>query len=195
MRRESWLWRAVMAVMAAVLAVLAALVGLVGSPVFDELVDGWPHRVTLLVFIMGLILLGILAFLYQWWKSQNRVGGDSKREEVLDRESEASGGDETPPNPNRGRNPLRKESYYVTVVGVSLVVLVPASLFSPFGPYSGSSPKVTISVGYWGDFGFAQLMPEWEKAHPNIKIRLHRQRFTAHHESLEKSLGSGSGAP
>ncbi len=54
---------------------------------------------------------------------------------------------------------------------------------------------VTLTVNFWGDFGLQDLATEYEKANPNVKIRLNAGDYAQQHQNLQKFLVAGQGAP
>jgi cellobiose transport system substrate-binding protein len=66
---------------------------------------------------------------------------------------------------------------------------------SKSGDSSNSSTPVTLKINFWGDFGLKQLVPEYEKAHPNVHIVLNSGDYNQQHQNLQKYLVAGSGAP
>jgi cellobiose transport system substrate-binding protein len=60
---------------------------------------------------------------------------------------------------------------------------------------SAPSGPVTLTINFWGNFGFNELKPVYEAAHPNVKIVLNSGEYNAQHELLQQKLVAGSGAP
>ncbi len=54
---------------------------------------------------------------------------------------------------------------------------------------------VTLTVNFWGDFGLQDLATEYEKANPNVKIRLNAGDYAQQHQNLQKFLVANQGAP
>jgi cellobiose transport system substrate-binding protein len=85
-------------------------------------------------------------------------------------------------------------------VRLGAVVAVGALALTACGSSSKSSSAdtktpVTLKINFWGDFGLKQLVPEYEKAHPNIKVILNSGDYNQQHQNLQKYLVAGSGAP
>ncbi len=57
-----------------------------------------------------------------------------------------------------------------------------------------SHAPVTISVGYYGNFGIQKLENEYEKTHPWVNIDLVTGAYAAQHDLLQQALITGSGA-
>jgi cellobiose transport system substrate-binding protein len=58
------------------------------------------------------------------------------------------------------------------VVAVGAVALTACGSDSKTSTTADTKTPVTLKINFWGDFGLKQLVPEYEKAHPNIKIVL-----------------------
>lgn len=60
---------------------------------------------------------------------------------------------------------------------------------------SGSSDEeITLTIGLFGDLGFAPLYEEYEQAHPNITVKERVTQMDDHHNQLVSQLATGSGA-
>ncbi|MGX7828421.1 ABC transporter substrate-binding protein [Actinokineospora sp. 24-640] len=57
-----------------------------------------------------------------------------------------------------------------------------------------SSDKTQITVGLFGNFGYADLFAEYEQAHPEIDIVDRTASYSDHHKNLAAHLATGSGA-
>ncbi len=57
-----------------------------------------------------------------------------------------------------------------------------------------SHAPVTITVGYYGNFGLQKLETEYEKTHPWVNIELVTGAYASQHDLLQQSLVAGSGA-
>ncbi len=57
-----------------------------------------------------------------------------------------------------------------------------------------SHDPVTVSVGYYGNFGLDGLEKEYEKTHPWVTIDLVTGAYAAQHDQLQQALITGSGA-
>jgi len=60
---------------------------------------------------------------------------------------------------------------------------------------SESDGVVTLKVNDWGDFGLKDLITQYQKDHPNIKIVENVGDYDKQHQDLAKFLVAGSGAP
>lgn len=63
------------------------------------------------------------------------------------------------------------------------------------GETTASTEPVTLKINFWGDFGFKQLKPIYEAAHPNVTLVLNAGDYNKQHQDLQKFLVAGSGAP
>jgi cellobiose transport system substrate-binding protein len=73
------------------------------------------------------------------------------------------------------------------------VCMVAATGCSDSGSKDGGD--ITLTVATFSDFGYKKtLYKEYEKAHPNIKIKERISQFDPHHKQLATHLGTGSGA-
>lgn len=54
--------------------------------------------------------------------------------------------------------------------------------------------KITLTVATFGDFGYAELYAEYEKAHPGIDVQERVSDFETHHKGLAPALAAGRGA-
>lgn len=58
-----------------------------------------------------------------------------------------------------------------------------------------SDGKVTLNFWAFGATGYDKLIKEYEKEHPNIKIKFKTSENAEHHDSLFTALSAGTGAP
>jgi cellobiose transport system substrate-binding protein len=54
--------------------------------------------------------------------------------------------------------------------------------------------EVKLSIGVFSDFGYDNLIKEYEQAHGNIKIEQRKVKLEQHHTQLASQLGTGRGA-
>lgn len=61
----------------------------------------------------------------------------------------------------------------------------------------GSGDKEEITLNFWtfGATGYEELVKEYEKKNPNIKIKVKTSETADHHDALFTALSAGSGAP
>src|SRR5690606_13591617 len=59
---------------------------------------------------------------------------------------------------------------------------------------SGGQEKIKLTVGLFGDFGFAPLYEEFKKTPPNIELEERQASFADHHTNLAAHLATGAGA-
>jgi cellobiose transport system substrate-binding protein len=85
-----------------------------------------------------------------------------------------------------------------------VVALVTAGAVAGCSSGGGSSDKnknqkITLSIGTFGTFGYKEdkpaidLLAEYTKQHPNIKIVQHKLNSDPHHQQLAQHLAAGSG--
>lgn len=60
---------------------------------------------------------------------------------------------------------------------------------------SGSDEKVTLDFWVFGSTGYQKLIDEYQKEHPNVKIKLNEGEMNDMHNNLFTSISAGSGAP
>lgn len=62
---------------------------------------------------------------------------------------------------------------------------------------SGESGDKKVELSFWafGATGYEELAKEYEKEHPNVKIKVKSSETAEHHDALFTSLSAGSGAP
>lgn len=82
----------------------------------------------------------------------------------------------------------------VAAVGAVAALALSACAGGSTGGESGSDEKITLKISNWGEFGFSELIDEYEAAHPNITVTQVTGDYAATHDSLQKSLVAGSGA-
>ncbi len=58
-----------------------------------------------------------------------------------------------------------------------------------------SHAPVSISVGYYGNFGLEELEAKYEKSHPWVDLTLETGAYAAQHDMLQQAIITGSGAP
>lgn len=58
-----------------------------------------------------------------------------------------------------------------------------------------SDEKVTLNFWTFGATGYEDLAKEYEKDHPNVKIKVRSAENAEHHDGLFTALSAGSGAP
>lgn len=94
------------------------------------------------------------------------------------------------------RNTSSRMAIATTLVATaSLVGLTACSGGSSSSPSSGSKAPITLTLNNWGEFGFAPLVKQYEKDHPNITIKINNGDYNTQHQNLQKFLVAGSGAP
>jgi cellobiose transport system substrate-binding protein len=61
---------------------------------------------------------------------------------------------------------------------------------------AGAKPhdSITLTVDVFGNFGYADLYKQYEKAHPGITIKEDTEDYAPHHTALAQHLATGAGA-
>jgi len=82
------------------------------------------------------------------------------------------------------------------LVSVGAMTLAACGSGSETPASSGTAgAPVTLKINIWGDFGYKELVPAYEKQHKNVKIALNAGDYNQQHQNLQKFLVAGSGAP
>ena len=97
---------------------------------------------------------------------------------------------------------LRPRFRRATVLGFASVLSLSACGLlggndSSASPSASVAPanQTEISMAVWGGFGLDGLITEYEAAHPGVAINLIKGDYNPLHDSLQRELVSGSGAP
>ncbi|WP_238412331.1 extracellular solute-binding protein [Saccharothrix deserti] len=62
------------------------------------------------------------------------------------------------------------------------------------GGDAGDGGKVKLSIGVFSDFGYTDLIKEYQASHPNIEIEQRTVKMEQHHTQLATQLAGGRGA-
>ncbi|MET1071812.1 MAG: extracellular solute-binding protein [Umezawaea sp.] len=86
-----------------------------------------------------------------------------------------------------------------TLVGraaVAIAAAVAATSVAACGGGAGGadSGKVKLSIGIFSDFGYDNLIKEYQSAHPDIEIEQRKVKMEQHHTQLATQLAGGRGA-
>jgi cellobiose transport system substrate-binding protein len=60
---------------------------------------------------------------------------------------------------------------------------------------SSSGEQITLNLWTFGNFGYDDLIEEYEDENPNVRIETLIQEFDPHHDALITSLAAGTGGP
>ena len=97
---------------------------------------------------------------------------------------------------------LRPRFRRATVLGVASVLSLSACGLlgnndANVSPSASIAPEnqTHISMALWGGFGLDDLISEYETLHPDVVIKLIKGDYNPLHDSLQRELVSGSGAP
>lgn len=76
------------------------------------------------------------------------------------------------------------------------VVALAATTMAACGGGDGASSdgKVKLSIGIFSDFGYDNLVKEYQAAHPNIEVEQRKVKMEQHHTQLATQLAGGRGA-
>ena len=82
-------------------------------------------------------------------------------------------------------------------MGKSLVatsVALAATLVAACGGGGAGDGKIKLAIGVFSDFGYANLIKEYQAAHPNIEVEQRTVKMEQHHTQLATQLAGGRGA-
>src|SRR3569833_3872754 len=82
------------------------------------------------------------------------------------------------------------------LIAVAGAVLAAVTALSACGSSDagGGGGKVKLSLGRFGNFGYTDLIKEYQAAHPNIEITERTASYSDHHKNLAAHLATGGGA-
>jgi cellobiose transport system substrate-binding protein len=63
------------------------------------------------------------------------------------------------------------------------------------GSAAGDGEQITLNLWTFGNFGYDELIEEYQDENPNIRIETLIQEFDPHHDALITSIAAGSGGP
>jgi cellobiose transport system substrate-binding protein len=72
--------------------------------------------------------------------------------------------------------------------------LVMSSLLTACGGDSGAGGKTKLTIGLFGNFGYTELLKEYQSSHPDIEISDRTAAYSDHHKNLAAHLATGNGA-
>lgn len=73
-------------------------------------------------------------------------------------------------------------------------ILLSACTAGPEASVGPSHAPVTVTVGFYGDFGLTKLEAKYEKTHPWVDLQLKSGDYAPQHDLLQQALMAGSGA-
>ncbi len=88
----------------------------------------------------------------------------------------------------------RTRAASVLALGTASAILLSACGSTPEVSTGPSHAPVTVSVGFYGDFGLTKLEAKYEKTHPWVDIQLNSGDYAPQHDLLQQALETGSGA-
>ena len=59
---------------------------------------------------------------------------------------------------------------------------------------SAASAQITLTVSDFGEFGYRDLLRDYQRDHPNIRVYEESSNYNVHHANLTKELDAGRGA-
>lgn len=81
------------------------------------------------------------------------------------------------------------------LVTASLAVMLASAGAACTAGGDTSDGKVQLTIANWGNFGYAELIKEYEAAHPGIDVVERVGDYNQTHQNLAQKLAAGSGAP
>jgi cellobiose transport system substrate-binding protein len=88
----------------------------------------------------------------------------------------------------------RTRAVSALALGTASAILLSACGSSPEASVGPSHAPVTVSVGFYGDFGLTKLEAKYEKSHPWVDLQLNSGDYAPQHDLLQQALETGSGA-
>ncbi|GAB3562371.1 ABC transporter substrate-binding protein [Amycolatopsis endophytica] len=80
------------------------------------------------------------------------------------------------------------------MAGAVCAGLAAVAALSGCGSGDAGGGKVRLSLGLFGNFGYTELIKEYEAAHPDIEITERTASYSDHHKNLAAHLATGGGA-
>jgi cellobiose transport system substrate-binding protein len=71
--------------------------------------------------------------------------------------------------------------------------LVMSSVLTGCGGDSGTGGKTKLTIGLFGNFGYTELLKEYQSTHPDIEIQDRTAAYSDHHKNLAAHLATGNG--
>jgi cellobiose transport system substrate-binding protein len=103
---------------------------------------------------------------------------------------------------SQSRSPLSPEEFFVPyrssrwviALACTAALAATAACGSSSGTGTTTDGKVELTVATFNEFGYEDLLPEYEASHPNIKIVPRKTgKADDHHQNLFTKIGAGSG--
>ncbi|MEU7531911.1 extracellular solute-binding protein [Saccharothrix sp. NPDC042600] len=80
-------------------------------------------------------------------------------------------------------------------VSAAIAIVVAATMTAACGGGGDAGDgKVKLSIGIFSDFGYDNLIKEYQAAHPNVEIEQRKVKMEQHHTQLATQLAGGRGA-
>ncbi|SDG05804.1 cellobiose transport system substrate-binding protein [Lentzea fradiae] len=78
-------------------------------------------------------------------------------------------------------------------LAIGCFALATAVVLSGCGSDTASGGKTKLTIGLFGNFGYAELLKEYESLHPDIEISDRTASYSDHHKNLAAHLATSSG--
>ncbi|WP_439658800.1 ABC transporter substrate-binding protein [Lentzea sp. HUAS TT2] len=78
-------------------------------------------------------------------------------------------------------------------LALGCAVLATAVVLSGCGSDAASGGKTKLTIGLFGNFGYAELLKEYAAAHPDVEISDRTASYSDHHKNLAAHLATSSG--
>jgi cellobiose transport system substrate-binding protein len=79
-------------------------------------------------------------------------------------------------------------------LALGCAALATAVVLSGCGSGTASDGKTKLTIGLFGNFGYAELLKEYAAAHPDVEISDRTASYSDHHKNLAAHLATNSGA-
>jgi cellobiose transport system substrate-binding protein len=79
-------------------------------------------------------------------------------------------------------------------LALGCAALATAVVLSGCGSDTASGGKTKLTIGLFGNFGYAELLKEYASAHPDVEITDRTASYSDHHKNLAAHLATNSGA-
>src|SRR2546423_8107551 len=81
------------------------------------------------------------------------------------------------------------------IAGAVCAGLAAVTALSACGGGDAGGGKIKLSLGLFGNFGYTDLIKEYQAAHPDIEITERTAAYSDHHKNLAAHLATGGGPP
>ena len=84
---------------------------------------------------------------------------------------------------------------FIVLILCIIFIYIEDYIFKPYRRTNSDKTLVTVAVYPSLDKAYEALVPQFEKIHPNIKIKIRTLGFADHHNMLITTMAAGMGAP